>query len=93
MDYQQTSETVIGWHCENVYTDSVFTGQDCVATDLDTFSACSPDFPCRVLSGTSTPQAVYDQSTVLGLGIIVVMGFLMVIGFIFNHLNQKKPWL
>jgi len=39
---------------------------------------------------TSTTGTISDL--VFGQGIIITMLFLMVIGFMFNNLNQKKPW-
>lgn len=44
-------------------------------------------------NSTSSPCITQDSGNIsLGLAIIIVVLFLMVVGFIFNNISKKKPW-
>lgn len=47
--------------------------------------------PYNVFTATTSPQfSVVDRNLIFGIGIIIVILFLMVIGFVFNHINKNK---
>ncbi len=70
------------WHCDNLYSKSVFIGQNCVVTASSTVAITSP---------TTTPQIVRDDGTlVFGLGIVIFFLAIMFFGLLFNSFGLKK---
>jgi len=45
-------------------------------------------------TASSSPIYVQDSGNIsIGLGIITTILFLMVVGFMYNNMTRKKPWL
>jgi hypothetical protein len=71
------------WHCDTSGTliGTVLTeSEDCYVTSSSSAS----------LGMASTTEAVHTVA--FGLAILIGIAFLMVVGFMFNTMSNKKPW-